>query len=130
MTRDELERCARYLKQGLTLDRETQQKLVDYALGTKPRVHPDGCGWWRGGSCDCAEEAPALDLRVKEALTLVEVRDPQGRYICRKEAPWSEAIGGQVVHPSAIDTGECNEGCCDTFKCPHCGTSWKSEVAQ
>lgn len=69
MKRDELERCAKYLKQGLELDRETQARLVAFALGHVPRVHLDGCGWNRGGSCDCADgEHLPLDLGVKDAL--------------------------------------------------------------
>lgn len=68
MTRDELERCAKFLDQGLVLDRDTQARLVKYALGQSVRAHRDGCGWWRGGGCDCAEDAAPLDLGVKAAL--------------------------------------------------------------
>lgn len=57
MTRDELERCLRYLQQGLTLDRETQLRLVEHALGGAPRNHYDGCAWWRGAGCDCLPAA-------------------------------------------------------------------------
>lgn len=69
MTRDELERLAKFLDQGLVLDRETQKRLVTYALGTKPREHLDGCAWWRGAGCDCADQAEPMDMALKEALT-------------------------------------------------------------
>lgn len=69
MTRDELERCAKFLDQGLTLDRETQKRLVLFALGNAPVTHPDGCAWWRGAGCDHREDTDALDLGVKEALS-------------------------------------------------------------
>lgn len=54
MNRDELERCAKYLEQGLELDRHTQQRLVQTALQLAGgrRQHVDGCGWHRGEACD------------------------------------------------------------------------------
>lgn len=74
MNRDELERCDRFLKQGLTLSRETQRALVDLAMGNAAPTHPDGCGWWRGGGCDHREETEALDLGVKAALVVGPAR--------------------------------------------------------
>lgn len=70
MTRDELERCARFLQQGLTLDRETQVRLVEEAQKHfPPRRHIDGCAWWRGAGCDCEPEQEPLDLSLKKVLT-------------------------------------------------------------
>jgi hypothetical protein len=67
MTRPDLENLARFLKQGLTLDRETQQRLVDHALGS-PTTHRQGCAFFRGEACDCLETGP-MDLSLKSALT-------------------------------------------------------------
>jgi hypothetical protein len=67
MNRDELERCARFLEQGLTLDRETQKRLVDHALGGRTQ-HRLGCAFLRGEACDCIEAGP-MDLSLKEAMT-------------------------------------------------------------
>lgn len=68
MTRDELERCAKFLDQGLTLDRDQQRALVAHALGQPATPHGQGCAWFRGEVCDCRDQT-ALDLRVKETLT-------------------------------------------------------------
>lgn len=57
-------------------------------------------------------------------------RDADGRYICTRETPWSHSIPGRVVHPDAVDDGECFDGCCDYWKCPNCGHRWKTEVPQ
>lgn len=98
MTRDEIERCDRYLRQGLTLDRELQRALVDFALGNTAPQHPDGCGWWRGGACDHREESAELDLGLKVAL------------MNAKEEPPASAKGGLVVGP---DLRDCWEHRCD-----------------
>ena len=47
------------------------------------------------------------------------------RYVCTREAPWSESKGFRATHPDAKDDGECSEGCCDYYKCPHCGLRFR-----
>ena len=37
-----------------------------------------------------------------------------GRFQCRGCDRW-------LTTSEAIDAGECSEGCCDDYKCPHCG---------
>jgi hypothetical protein len=56
MTRDELERLRKFVLQGLDLDRPTILRVLEYAIGTKPRDHKPGCAWWRGAGCDCEDE--------------------------------------------------------------------------
>lgn len=58
MTRDELERCAAFLKQGLDLDKATQKRLVQHALGDAPAPHLTGCAFHRGEGCTCRGEPP------------------------------------------------------------------------
>lgn len=55
---------------------------------------------------------------------------PAKRYICTAAAPWTEAIGGRAAHPDAVDDGECSDGCCDFFRCPHCGVRFRVELPQ
>jgi len=38
--------------------------------------------------------------------------------------------GKLYVHPNAVDVGTCYEGCCDKYRCPDCGTTWKEEAAE
>lgn len=52
------------------------------------------------------------------------------RYVCTKEAPWSKDKGEFAQHPDAADVGECVDGCCDLYHCPHCGLSFRVEVGQ
>jgi hypothetical protein len=68
VTRDELERCAQFLRQGLDLPRETVRRLVDHALGAT-HTHIDGCAFFRGEECDCRDANGPLDLALKQALT-------------------------------------------------------------
>lgn len=59
LTHDELERLAKYLAQGLDLERETVRRLVAQLMRSMPpRTHDDGCAWWRGAGCDCAAAKP------------------------------------------------------------------------
>ena len=58
-----------------------------------------------------------------------EAQDPLGRIDCRTaEKPL--AVGPRYVHPNAVSTGECYEGCCDDYKCPDCGTEFRVEAPQ
>lgn len=68
MSRDELERCATFLRQGLDLPRETQKRLVAHALGDAVAPHLPGCAFHRGEGCTCRDAEAPLDLGVKEAL--------------------------------------------------------------
>lgn len=60
-------------------------------------------------------------------ITLADLPKP---YICTKEAPWAKDKGTPAQHPDAIHTGECSDSCCDYYKCPNCGLSFKVEVPQ
>lgn len=50
---------------------------------------------------------------------------PTDRFVCTKATPWNPSIQGNVMHPDAVDDGECADGCCDDFKCPTCGHRWR-----
>ena len=52
------------------------------------------------------------------------------RFVCTKENPWSKDKSQFAHHPDAIDVGECLDGCCDYYRCPHCGERFRVEVAQ
>ena len=46
--------------------------------------------------------------------------------VCTKSEPWQ--VGQhrvRVEHPDAVLIGECNEGCCDCYRCPHCGLEFR-----
>ncbi|HYE79247.1 MAG TPA: hypothetical protein VEI97_14785 [bacterium] len=34
---------------------------------------------------------------------------------------------GRGLHPDAVIDGGCSDGCCDYYRCPHCGRSWSVE---
>lgn len=67
------------------------------------------------------------DAIMRLAAGQARERELEGRYVCTKDAPWNEAIGGHVVHPDAKSDGGCAEGCCDDYVCPNCGTKWRTE---
>lgn len=79
---------------------------------------------------------PVARKVVEDALEELEDyrykrREPGGRWICKKDHPWSEAKGLFAVHPDAVTFGDgCAEGCCDDFRCPHCGHEWRVEYPQ
>ena len=50
-----------------------------------------------------------------------------GRHVCTKKDPWNEKKADQASHPDAECVGTCGDGCCDDYKCPHCGTKWREE---
>jgi hypothetical protein len=52
------------------------------------------------------------------------------RHVCTKADPWTPQKSERAHHPDAVDDGECSDGCCDFYKCPHCGLRFKVEVAQ
>jgi hypothetical protein len=56
------------------------------------------------------------------------------RYVCTKEAPWSEDKGFPVQHPDAQEVGEQEDGWpagdIITMQCPNCGVRWKEELPQ
>lgn len=56
--------------------------------------------------------------------------EPKATYVCTEAAPWTPDKGTPAQHPDATDDGECSEGCCDYWRCPHCGLRFKTEVAQ
>lgn len=53
-------------------------------------------------------------------------RNEDGRYVCTKEHPWTPDKG-HAIRPDAVDDGGCYEGCCDDYRCPNCGTKWRTE---
>ncbi len=52
------------------------------------------------------------------------------RFQCTKENPWTREKAPFADHPDAIDIGTCYEGCCDKYKCPHCGLTFQVELPQ
>jgi hypothetical protein len=51
------------------------------------------------------------------------------RYTCTKEAPWQEGMGA-AEHPGAEYLGDDLDGCCERYRCPHCGKRWREELPQ
>jgi len=49
--------------------------------------------------------------------------------VCTKENPY-DGKQGRWRHVDAVDDGECSEGCCDYYKCPHCNLRFKVENPQ
>jgi hypothetical protein len=58
--------------------------------------------------------------------------DPPPEYIhvCTAADPWNIDKSKRAQHPDAKDDGECSEGCCDYYKCPHCGLRFRVELPQ
>lgn len=54
--------------------------------------------------------------------------------ICTKDRPWDKRLLGRVAHPDARELGEQANGYPGgdivTYKCPHCGHEWESELPQ
>lgn len=65
----------------------------------------------------------ALAAELREELTELA----RGRYVCSTRHPWVPGTIGPVIHPGALDDGECGDGCCDRFRCPRCGAQWRVE---
>jgi hypothetical protein len=56
-------------------------------------------------------------------------RAPPGeRHVCTAQDPWTPDKG-RGAHPDAKDAGTCSEGCCDRYRCPHCGIEFTVEGA-
>ncbi len=53
-----------------------------------------------------------------------------GRHVCTAADPWTKDKGERATHPDAKDVGECLQGCCDRYECPHCKTAFTREVPQ
>lgn len=54
---------------------------------------------------------------------------PDGwRYLCTKEKPMPKNAPGHWLHPDSVDDGGCSEGCCDDYKCIHCGKCYRIEA--
>lgn len=51
------------------------------------------------------------------------------RYTCTAAAPWSPERGERATHPDAADDGECSDGCCDYYRCSHCGLRFRVQGA-
>jgi len=49
------------------------------------------------------------------------------RIDCRTVEKVESGVGKLYVHPNATVVGDCAEGCCDDYKCPDCGTTWRVE---
>lgn len=49
---------------------------------------------------------------------------------CTPSNPMPKGAPGRWEHVRATDDGECSQGCCDYWKCPDCGHTWKTEVGQ
>lgn len=61
-------------------------------------------------------------------------RDEDGRFLCTPERPWAEGDETPAVHRLAREVGEQEDGWPSgdivTYKCPTCGTQWRSELPQ
>lgn len=55
---------------------------------------------------------------------------PPPFYVCTADAPWKPEMGPRAQHPAAEIVGECLPGCCDRYRCPHCGHAWTAETPQ
>lgn len=96
------------------------------------RVHvPDWTGRESKPCPDCAE--PATCARCGSNHRDPEHDGPCGE-CCAEPTPAERAptvaAAGECQHPNAVDDGECNEGCCDCYRCPDCGERWKEEAPQ
>lgn len=49
------------------------------------------------------------------------------RIECTAENPAALVEGQRYLHPDAVAIGGCYDGCCDDFKCPHCGVEFRVE---
>jgi hypothetical protein len=65
------------------------------------------------------------DLGIDEATWPKQ----DGRFLCSPERPMPKYADGLWLHPNAVVTGDCAEGCCDYLKCPDCGVTWRKEYA-
>lgn len=52
------------------------------------------------------------------------------RYVCTKDAPWSAEKGDWAQHPDAKWIDECSDSCCNYYRCPNCGLTFKVEVGR
>lgn len=50
-----------------------------------------------------------------------------GRHVCTVEDPYDpDKHGTHAAHPDAVTVGGSWDGDCDDFRCPHCGTKWRT----
>ena len=50
------------------------------------------------------------------------------RHVCTKDNPWTPEKNDRAEHPSAILDGDGDDF--ERYRCPHCGHTWKEELAQ
>jgi hypothetical protein len=55
-------------------------------------------------------------------------------HTCTKDDPWTKEKSPRGFHSSAYEVGEQEDGYPGgdivTYKCPHCGVTWRSELPQ
>lgn len=54
-------------------------------------------------------------------------KQAQITHVCTKSNPWTKEKGTPAQHPDAVVVGNCGHGCCDDYRCPHCGKTWRYE---
>ena len=55
----------------------------------------------------------------------------EDRFVCTAANPWSKEKSERAQHPDAVCTYDGGwEQEYERYKCPHCGTSFKVELAQ
>lgn len=65
-----------------------------------------------------------------EAICTAEQPAPsRGPIPFDKPDPWSKRHDPRHAyrHPDAVAVGECSQGCCTDYQCPHCGYRWRYE---
>lgn len=66
-------------------------------------------------------------MRMKDGRVLTLDEWLAQRPPCTATSPAPKGDEREYYHPEAVKVGECSEGCCDDFRCPHCGVTWRVE---
>lgn len=69
--------------------------------------------------------APAALIQAGEKL--MSNPTPEPKPVCTAERPWKQGEPSHW-HNDARIVGECREGCCNKYQCPHCGFTFLVEL--